>query len=883
MKKPTTPSKPPTRLRKAARQVAAVASAVAEEGRGVLEAVRAVLTDSIDPRIRKLGREATDEEIARLVLLSEPAVMAEKLSGGTWIPASHLRLISKAIHDCIMTPGGGRLMISIPPRHGKTELASIWTSAWFLSRWPDRQVIFTTHGADFAEDKVGRPTRDLMNRHVGLLGVPIRDDSKAAGRWTTQHGGGLIAIGAGGQLTGRGAHLLIADDVVKGIEMATSETQLEHMWEWWQADVMTRLEPKASVIVIATRWAEGDLIGRLLQSPNAAKWKYIRFPAIAEEDDVLGRKVGDALWPQRYSLEDLLETKAGTAPQMWAGLYQQNPSDLEGDLIKRDWWRYYNPAELPPLQAGGPKWERLIQSWDTSFTDATTSDFVVGQVWGLWKGNLYLVAQTRARMNFPTTCDAIRALSARWPQATSKLIEQSANGYAIISTLQHEVQGIIPVSTRSQSKVARVIGRLDDRAQAVSAIIRNGQVWLPDPTAPSFEWVRKFVDECTAFPNAQHDDQCFAAGTMVATSQGDRAIETLQVGDSVLVPGGVGKVIAAGLTGKKLVADFAGLQVTENHRIFSGGQFTRVDALTQAFSPDRLSLCGQIRWAVLRAWSSTVSSTGSWERGAITSVSQDPTLVGGALKVFTSLYGRLLREREYRRANLFITRTAIHSITTLATWSAYRIQSMDASTQTRGGLQGSWHTWSGSARKLLYGIGRRLVECGISNMGQLLGGIVRSSESIASIAGRLSGLIGPSWPRLALPNVDTTFDVPLDTTMSLAPVSSAGVSSRLSFHQTQAELGRPAQGSAQPVFVYNLTVDVGCYYAGKILVSNCDAMSQALAFMQPSAWVGAKREPQPTTIAEMRAREHEAYLKKLMRPKEEEGRRERYEYLNLNR
>lgn len=484
--------------------------------KAVIAQVRSIYLKNPDKKIREAAKNATDAELARVALLLEPGQMAKRLSAGAWEPAAHLMHLSRAIYNAVRTQGGGRLMVSMPRRCGKSELCTHWSPAWFLSTWPTHRVILASYEADFAEQWGGR-VRDTLTRYAPILGVTLKEDSKARGRWDTSQGGGMVAAGAGGALMGRGAHLFIVDDPFKTWEEAQSETIREKVWEWFQTSVLAGLEPHGTIVVVHTRWHPEDLIGKLLAQDTRNRWKYIKLSAKATHGDALGRPLGAPLWPERWPLEVLDELERTLDPRMWAGLYQQEPSVIEGDLIKRSWWRYYDPAALPPLTAAsGVEWERLIQSWDTSFSGAASSDFVVGQVWGLWRGNLYLVDQVRRRMDFPATCDAIRAMTQKWPKTRLKLIEQSANGWAIIQTLQHEIQGIQAVSTKGRSKLARLVGESDERAHAVSVLIRDGKCWLPDPQAdrqgadlPSQKWVKDFVDECAAFTGVGdgHDDQ----------------------------------------------------------------------------------------------------------------------------------------------------------------------------------------------------------------------------------------------------------------------------------------------------------------------------------------------------------------------------------------
>ncbi|MDD5486883.1 MAG: phage terminase large subunit, partial [Dehalococcoidales bacterium] len=279
----------------------------------------------------------------------------------------------------------------------------------------------------------------------------------------------------------------IIDDPVKNQEEADSETMRNKVWEWYLTVLRTRLAPGGAIILVMTRWHEDDLAGRLLEEMKngGEQWEVISLPAEAEENDALGREPGEWLWPERFSPEEYQAIKKTLGSRHWNALYQQRPSPAEGSLIKREWWKFY---KQPPAF-----FSHVIQSWDCTFKDKETADFVVGQVWGKSGANMYLLDMVRARMDLPTTITAIRTLSDKWPNAFVKLIEDKANGPAVIQMLRNTVGGLIAVNPMG-GKVARV--------NAVSPAIEAGNVYLPED-AP---WVHDFIEECAAFPNGKYDD-----------------------------------------------------------------------------------------------------------------------------------------------------------------------------------------------------------------------------------------------------------------------------------------------------------------------------------------------------------------------------------------
>lgn len=382
-------------------------------------------------------------------------------------------------------------MVFLPPRHGKSEFISRYSTAWILGKFPDTRIILASYEADFAASW-GRKSRDLLEGYgPSLFGVEVSSKSSAANRWDIEgHEGGMVTAGVNGPITGKGADIGIIDDPVKNDQEAMSATYQKRTYEWYKSTFRTRLHKGGAIILIMTRWHENDLAGKLLaaQEEDGEKWDVVSLPAIAEEGDALGREPGEPLCPELFNTDALTSIKNAVGSFWWAALYQQRPSPAEGGILKRNWWKYYRQAP--------EKFDEIIQSWDMSFKDLSTSDYVVGQIWGRKGADKYLLDQVRARLDFPATVQAVRNLSAKWPQARAKLVEDKANGTAVIATLKNEISGLIAVNPEGGKIV---------RAQAVSPDIEAGNVYLPDPTiAP---WIHDFVEECAAFPNGAHDDQ----------------------------------------------------------------------------------------------------------------------------------------------------------------------------------------------------------------------------------------------------------------------------------------------------------------------------------------------------------------------------------------
>lgn len=399
-----------------------------------------------------------------------------------------------------------RLIITAPPRSGKSEIVSRRFPAYALGRHPDLEVIAVSYTADLASS-MNRDVQlvlDSEEYHEVFPDTCLQGSSfcPSTGHNYTRttdyfeivnHRGKYRSAGIGGGITGMGAHILIIDDPVKDRETANSLTYRERAWNWYTSTAYTRLAPGGGVIVMCTRWHCDDIAGRLLDRAvrdGGDKFEVINYPAIAEHDEP-HRKIGEALHPARFPLEALARIRKSIGERDFNALYQQHPVPDGGGLFKESWIKYYKESELPV------RFDKTVVSWDMTFKDSKASDFVVGQVWGRAGGNYYLLDQIRGQMDFVHTVDAFLTLSRRHPKVLRKLIEDKANGPAIISMLKNKVSGIVPI-TPKESKEAR--------ASAISTLWEAGNVYIPSPREHS--WVeREFVPELLSFPSGVHDDQ----------------------------------------------------------------------------------------------------------------------------------------------------------------------------------------------------------------------------------------------------------------------------------------------------------------------------------------------------------------------------------------
>lgn len=413
--------------------------------------------------------------------------------GAVWKDTKFARYLAREIQSFIETDTGHAydiLVIATGPQHGKSMTASESLPSWINGKYPDWRIILASYNSETAERFCRRNKEKLRAWGPILFGVNIGAVSRSDEYELDNGRGGMISRGIMSGITGRPANLLIIDDPVKNMEEATSETVRRKLWEEWSATLKSRLQAGAKVIIIMTPWHEDDLRGRVLATEKNVK--YTRLPVEAEENDPLGRKPGDALCPELGKdnkwLADFKEAYLNDpegGQRAWQALYQCNPRIEGGNIVQRAWWKYYDPQEVT-------RFGTELISVDATFKDEKDSDKVAITVWGKIDNNYYLRYCLNARMDFITTLKNIRLVKQLYPNATRVLVEDKANGSAIINVLQREMF-CIPVNP---------LGGKVSRARAISAAVESGHVYLPKD-AP---WLGEYVDQWCAFPNSANDD-----------------------------------------------------------------------------------------------------------------------------------------------------------------------------------------------------------------------------------------------------------------------------------------------------------------------------------------------------------------------------------------
>jgi predicted phage terminase large subunit-like protein len=378
-----------------------------------------------------------------------------------------------------------RLMIFMPPRHGKSLLTTQIFPSWFLGRNPAKNVITATYSQDLSDD-FGRVVRNFVSDPYARAVFPelkIAEDSNSMKRFMTNAGGAYYAVGRGAAITGRGADLLLIDDPLKDMEEARSENIRRTLHDWYSSVAYTRLQPDGAIILIQTRWHHDDLAGWLLREHGDEGWDVLNLPAVAETDGD-GRKEGDPLWPERFTSETLKSIKVAVGGATWAALYQQRPSAVDGEIFKREWWKSYR--DIPELK-------RVIQSWDTAFKTGSQNDYSVCTTWGEAVNGYYLLDLWRGRVEFPQLKKKVSELASEWkPEAI--LIEDKASGQSLLQEIRQ--------STRHSVLAIKVDTDKISRASAASPMVEAGKVFIPE-SAP---WLADFLYEMSVLPVGAHDD-----------------------------------------------------------------------------------------------------------------------------------------------------------------------------------------------------------------------------------------------------------------------------------------------------------------------------------------------------------------------------------------
>ena len=399
-----------------------------------------------------------------------------------------------------------RLMIFIPPRHGKSEIASIDFPAWYLGSNPDKELIMSSYSAELAQD-FGYKTRNLVNgfEYQELFNTRLRDDSQSKAKWLTVEGGGYTAVGVGGAITGRGANILLIDDPLKNRQEAESRVVRDNVWSWYTSTAYTRLEKDGAIVLILTRWHKDDIAGRLLEAEKngGEHWEMVKFPAIATEDEQF-RKRGEALWPEKYDLAALENIKRTVGEYDWNALYQQEPMTAETQEFKQEWFKYITLEEVLRMDT------RKFMTIDTAISKRDEADFTGFTINFVNKENKWHFITYKMKINPKELIDALFSF---WKKYSLEIIgiEETVYLQAIKPFIDDEMRKrnifltLIPLKHKQIEKNQRIRG-LINRYESGSIFHIKGQCV-------------DLEEELLDFPKGIHDDVADSAAYQTQIAQ----------------------------------------------------------------------------------------------------------------------------------------------------------------------------------------------------------------------------------------------------------------------------------------------------------------------------------------------------------------------------
>lgn len=431
------------------------------------------------------------DEYLKLRVLADLELRRRKKSFTDWLKmvsphniwdVPHLEYIRHYIQR-IVDGESLQVMILAPPRHGKSEQNTVHLAPYYLYKNPKKHVILGAYSQEFANGF------SLRARKLYRECMPNESQKNAVMEWHTDKGGGLKAAGIRGGVTGRGGDLIILDDPIKNEEEAYSKKIRDKVWNEYRYSFFTRKEPGGSIILTMTPWHHDDLAGRILNSDDAKNWIVLKFPAIAEENDIINRKEGEALWPWRFPIDELLKIKSVIGDKFNA-MYQQNPVIVEGNIIKREWFVIQDDKDWPV------RYDFTGQYWDTAHKKGQQNDYSACATLAKYRGRRYLIDMFKARLEFPELKDEV-INRARIYKPDFIGIEDKASGQDLIPELSRTDE--LPVNPEPLPNRGDKIVRVN----AITPMLRNDPIYLPKGA----HWIDDFLDEICLFPQAPHDDQ----------------------------------------------------------------------------------------------------------------------------------------------------------------------------------------------------------------------------------------------------------------------------------------------------------------------------------------------------------------------------------------
>jgi predicted phage terminase large subunit-like protein len=433
-----------------------------------------------------------------------PSTYIYKIFGGRWKPYKHLVGPLDYVGQKVLE-GGARIIINMPAQYGKSYTFSVGFTLWYLEHFPEHQIVHTSYESTLSRRFSAQARDEAINND--LINLTISRDNRSSSDWRTAipnekgiliDSGGFRSTGMGGAISGIGSNLTIVDDPLKGMQEALSDTYSENNKLFHEGTLEKRCRKGGSIIVICTRWSEKDYCEYLIKE-NSDDWTVIKIKEKAEENDILGRKVGECLCPDLHSQARVDKRDDGSI--VWVSMSQQEPTSLDGNIFKRD--KFQRWLRLP-------EFDFTFISWDMNFgnqTDMSATDSVVGQYWGYKGADKYLIDRVNLVIDFAQTLHIVKDFNMKHTKASMNLIENKANGPAVISALTRIMSGLVP--WKPQGKMVQAI--------ATQPHVQSSNVYIPDSIESEYitgsgrkttgcDWVNEFLDQVCGFPNKKHDD-----------------------------------------------------------------------------------------------------------------------------------------------------------------------------------------------------------------------------------------------------------------------------------------------------------------------------------------------------------------------------------------
>lgn len=453
------------------------------------------------PSLTEIDTQIAEQSLSEFIKQAWPIIEPNTRYKHNW----HIDLVSEYLQE-VEAGNIKRLIVNFPPRHMKSILISVMFPAWVWLKHPHTRWLCASYGLALAlKHNMDRRTiieSEWYQERWGNI-VKLSEELNQKTEFQNTARGHMMATSVGGSATGRGGSYIVIDDPLNP-EESLSDTRREAANRWIDQTLSTRLDDKQKdkIVIVMQRLHHDDTTGHLLKKNNELgepDWTHLSIPAEAPKKTMivypiskknLIREMDQVLWEEREPKTVLDQQKRSMGTWAYSGQYQQEPVPLGGGIIQKDWIKYYQ-NDLPPISV-----MQIIQSWDMNFKAVGDSSFVVGQVWGRLNADKFLLDQYRNRIGFTETIRAVKAMTTRWPQTQSVLIEDKANGPAVIDSLRHEISGIVAINPE---------GSKESRLQAVSPQFESGNIYMPHTSiAP---WVEQYLDELCNFPFTAHDDQ----------------------------------------------------------------------------------------------------------------------------------------------------------------------------------------------------------------------------------------------------------------------------------------------------------------------------------------------------------------------------------------